>query len=102
NTLEKEISYVAPGLFVLPGAALTGILTHIIVGSASWQQWLYIAHTLLGIALTIIMPFYTFFHIKRTLGVRRVGTIISGWFAFLVMATMAGTGVFIVIFGQTE
>jgi len=102
ESLEREKTFIAVGTGTLLVTGLSGISTYIVPGLDIWQQWTYLAHTLAGTLLTLVLLPYSIHHTYRTLGARRPVVLLSGLAALLVLLLLVCTGFFFAIQGQTE
>ncbi|WP_445370986.1 cytochrome c family protein [Methylomonas sp. HW2-6] len=86
------------------------ILVLIWSGYLSWgwpafsvfQQWLWLLHTFLGLALSAALLPYLFLHFRRTIGLKRSWVAFSGILAALLVVALVVTGLHVVLFGQSE
>jgi ferredoxin len=103
NQLTKETFWMQHLLWAFLTTVASGLVTYFIKGGHHfWKQWVYLAHTFVGIYLAIIMVPYIFRHFKRTLPLRRVGILVSGIIALIVMLVLAVTGFWMIYRGQRE
>lgn len=102
SLFKREIGLFPPVLALLVTTSLTGYVTYLLNSHQVWIQWTFLAHTLLGLAIALIVLPYTFFHFRRTLGVRRALTHISGIIFLLIIIILSLSGIHITVFGQSE
>lgn len=87
---------------LLGAAAATGWITLPLPEAGVWQQWTYLAHTLLGLGLALSLAGYLAAHLRRTLGLRRPLPSLLGILSVLAVLAVAGTGLHIAFLGQRE
>lgn len=87
---------------LLAATALTGYATFLVARTAVWEQWAYLAHTLQGVALAVLVVQYVYLHYRRTVGLRRPAVSLSGIIAVLIALAFVGTGIHMAVFGQFE
>lgn len=101
--VDKERSLFSWLIATFIVTACTGYLTYFYVGpSYVWEQWTYLAHTLLGFFLSPVILFFVASHFRRTVGLRRPGVLLLGIFLALIALGAIATGLYIGIVGQTE
>jgi len=102
NLLDKERALISRLASVTIIVILSGFITYFYQSHSVWQQLTYILHTIIGIALSILLVQYVVTHFKRTLGVRRPLVLISGILAITLFGLLVATGLHITFAGQHE
>jgi len=82
--------------------ALTGALTYFFNKHSAWLQWSVLAHVAAGIGFTFVVVPYLYFHIRRTLVIRRIGALFTGLLAILPVLGLLVTGWGLMLYGQRE
>jgi hypothetical protein len=77
-------------------------MTYLVDRHSSWLQWSVLAHALSGAGLTVALAAYLYLHFRRTLGVRRVGLLVSGLLSTLPILALVASGWVILLLGQRE
>ncbi|MBF0286524.1 MAG: hypothetical protein HQM14_01785 [SAR324 cluster bacterium] len=83
-------------------ASISGFVTYFFEQQKEWQQWTYLLHTFSGIVLGILIVPYVLSHLTRTFRLRPLISFASGWIGLLALLGLTGSGVYIVVFGQSE
>jgi hypothetical protein len=105
---EQNSQITVERSLALPLAAMTlvlaasGYLSLFWPGLSVFEQCIYLVHTLLGIIATVLLVPYIIVHFRRTIGLRRPWITLSGIFSALAFLVLAGSGVHIVVEGQSE
>lgn len=99
-TFERSINSAVNGLIV--AATLTGLITFVVGVHAVWLQWTVLAHTLVGIGMSLFTLPYLYVHFKRTLGFRRAGMLFSGLVLLLLFILCVLSGWHIMLAGRSE
>lgn len=103
STLDRERRMTAWILYLLPGLVLTGLLTWVTDRHDMMiVQALFLAHALLGLLTTPLALLYVLVHFIRTLGSRSFAVFFSGIAAAGLTSVVLLSGVWLLIFGQTE
>jgi len=101
---EKRINKRLVPLLVV--GSLTGMATYLYESfsdtQAEWQQWAWVVHAIVGIALTIQLVPYIMVHAQRTLAFRRWWLVASGVMMLLCLIIFMVTGSLLIFAGQTE
>lgn len=99
-TLEsKALSRLLPAIWLM---VISGLLTYVIPGNATWMQWCYLLHVFSGVLAAIPLFIYLSKHFKRTLGQKRPFMTTSGVVIVFALLFVFAGGVHISIYGQTE
>lgn len=81
---------------------LTAISTYAIGGHSSWLQWSVLCHVAVGVGLTFMLLRYLYVHVRRTLGIRRVGVLSTGLLSLLPVLLLLASGWRLLLYGQRE
>jgi len=98
--IHQSLILVSYSLTIACG--VTGLIIYVANSNNTYVQWSALAHTLLGVALTL--PFFTYFyhHFILTIGFRRPSLTASGLLLFIFFLCFTVTGWHILYFGQIE
>lgn len=99
-TRENEASSALMVLILL--SAISGFGTWWVTETNMWEQWSWLIHTAVGIALSIQFVPYLFVHIQRILSHRRWLLVSSGAAMVIAALILISTGMVLVYAGQTE
>lgn len=102
SLLAKEQTYACPLVILTVVLTISGYATYFWQNQSTWVQWTYILHTLIGIAVSILLLVYVNLHFRRTIGYRRPGIAMTGFIATLVFGALIMSGLHIAIAGQSE
>lgn len=102
SVFKREMRLFPSILAITITTALTGYITYFLNSHHVWTQLTYIAHTLLGLAMALIILPYTLLHFKRTLSVRRALVHVTGITSILIVLMLSISGIYITLFGQSE
>lgn len=100
--LEIERTRLSHLVALLTTAAVTGLMTWLIPGMAAWEQAGFLLHTVIGLALCLVLLPYAWIHFVRTLGLRRPALAITGLLALTVAVALSASGAWIAVSGQRE
>lgn len=67
-----------------------------------FNQWLTLIHSVTGILFVVIMVIFTLTHFKRTLGMRRAGSMLSGILLIALFGYLSYSGLRIIWVGRLE
>jgi hypothetical protein len=87
---------------IAAASALTGFLTYFFNTHSAWLQWSVLAHVGTGIAFAFVVAPYLYFHLRRTLVIRRFFVLFTGLIALLVVLGLLGSGWAMMLIGQRE
>lgn len=82
--------------------SLSGLVSWALPGHSQFEQWLWLLHTLLGLALASLLIPYLILHFRRTIGLRRPWVTFSGILFALVFLALTLSGTHVALFGQSE
>lgn len=103
STLKKENLVVRGSLYLLPGLALSGLITWPLdLDHLMMIQALFLLHTFLGLLFLPFTALYLLLHFVRTLGNRSFSVFFSGIAAGVLLIASAGSGTWLALQGQTE
>jgi len=97
---EKSTNSLLTILIVL--ASISGFITYFVEGHGEWQQWAWLLHAVVAVALTVQFVPYLFVHLQRTLAFRRWSLVSSGSVTVGAIFVLVATGSVLVYVGQTE
>jgi hypothetical protein len=100
--LSREQGVTRKLATVASTCATTGVLTYVIDKHSAWLQWSVLVHVISGVALSVLLGGYLYLHFRRTLGMRRMGMLLSGLFSSLLALALVATGLSIILQGQRE
>ena len=102
NSMKFERNLAKPLAAMTIVLVISGYFTLFWPDLSVVEQWIYLIHTLLGIMVTVLLMPYIIVHFLRTIGLRRPWLSFSGIFSALVFLALAGSGIYIVLEGQSE
>ncbi|MCZ6830501.1 MAG: multiheme c-type cytochrome [Gammaproteobacteria bacterium] len=83
-------------------SAFSGYITWLFGLGRYALQFAVLLHAVSGVLLSVLLVLYLWSHFRRTLGVRRAGTLFSGLLAATLLLAGIGTGLYLTLYGQTE
>ncbi len=102
SLLETEQKYTSFIGALLLACAISGVTTYLIAKHSVWEQWTVLSHLFTGILVTVALLPYMYTHLKRTLGFRRPGLLVSGFLSLALFLVFTLTGWHLLLEGQKE
>lgn len=100
--LDKESSSNTLLTILLVIGIVSGFGSYLLSGSGDSQQWMWLVHSLVGLALGVQLLPYLFVHVQRTLTLRRWNMVSSGSLLVVSMLVLILTGAILIFIGQKE
>jgi putative effector of murein hydrolase LrgA (UPF0299 family) len=102
SILGREYFFSSRVIATLVACAVTGLVTLYYPIAGIWPQWTYLAHTFLGISLSLVFLPYFVTHFRRVVGLRQLWVSIVGLLSVFCITVTIVTGLVITILGQSE
>ncbi len=102
DLLATEKGYSPITFALLLACASSGLTVYLLQEHSVFLQWTVLAHALTGIATALALTPYFITHIRRTVGFRRLPSMLSGVVTLPLFIIFAYSGLHLALFGQRE
>lgn len=97
---EQRKNYWLYGCYL--SLILSGFITWLWPVHNIFNQWLTLIHSVTGLLFVLVLISFTITHFRRTLGLRKAGSMLSGIFLIVLLGYLSYTGLRIIWLGRLE
>lgn len=97
---EQRKNYWLYGCYL--SLILSGFITWLWPVHSIFNQWLTLIHSATGLLFVLVLVSFTLIHFRRTLGLRKAGSMLSGIFLIALFGYLCYTGLRIIWLGRLE